>query len=80
MPDIQGVQSEGQVEGVVEEPTEVVLPSAAKFQGPRIFVHAPRYEWHLEGHVQGLDEEARQWIMAMQGFLHQFGVRTEAHE
>ena len=43
VPDIQGVQREGQVEGVVEEPTEVGAPSAAEFQGPRIFVHTPRY-------------------------------------
>ena len=31
VPDIKGVQSEGQVEGVVEEPTEVVAPGAAEF-------------------------------------------------
>ena len=43
----------------MEELAEVGAPSAADFQGPRIFVHAPRYEWHLEVHVQGLDEEAR---------------------
>ena len=59
VPGIQGVQSEGQVEGVVEEPTEVVAFGAAEFQGPRIFVHAPRYERHPKVHVQGLDEEAR---------------------
>ena len=78
--DIQGVQSEGQVEGVVEEPAEVVAPGAAEFQGPRIFVHKPRYDWHLEVHVQGLDEEVRQWVVAMEGLLHRFGVRTEARE
>ena len=31
VPDIQGVQREGQVEGVVEEPAEVGAPSAAEF-------------------------------------------------
>ena len=31
VPDIQGVQSKGQVEGVVEEPIDVVAPSVAKF-------------------------------------------------
>ena len=51
VPDIQGVQREGQVEGVVEEPAEVGAPSAAEFQGPRIFVHAPHYKWHPEVHV-----------------------------
>ena len=43
----------------MEETDEVGAPSAAEFQGPRIFVHAPHYEWHPEVHVQGLDEEAR---------------------
>ena len=57
--DIQGVQGEGQTGVVVEESTEAVAPSAAEFQGPRIFAHAPKYEWHPEVHVQGLDEEAR---------------------
>ena len=80
VPDIQGAQRDGQVEGVVEEPIEVGAPSAAEFQGPRIFVHAPRYEWHPEVHVQGLDEEARQKIMAMEELLHRFGVTTEARE
>ena len=31
VPDIQGVQSEVQVEGVVKELAEVVVPSAAEF-------------------------------------------------
>ena len=80
VPDIHGVQREGQVEGVVEELAEVGAPSTAEFQGPRIFVHAPRYEWHPEVYVQGLDEEARQRIMAIEGLLHRFGVRTKAQE
>ena len=50
-PNIQGVQREGQVEAVVEEVAEVGAPSAAEFQGPRIFVHARHYEWHPEVHV-----------------------------
>ena len=59
VPDIQGAQGEGQAGVVVEESTEAVAPSTAEFQGPRISVHAPKYEWYLEVHVQGLDEEAR---------------------
>ena len=43
-------------------------------------MHAPRYEWHLEVHIQDLDEEARQRIVVMEGLLHRFGVRTEARE
>ena len=31
---IQGVQDEGQVGVIVEKPSEVVIPSAAEFQGP----------------------------------------------
>ena len=49
VPDIQGVQSEGCVDGVMEEPVEIGAPGVAEFEGPRIFVHAPRYEWHPEG-------------------------------
>ena len=64
----------------MEELAEVGAPGAAEFQGPRIFVHAPRYEGHPEVHVQGLDEEARQRIVAMEELLHCFGVRTKAQE
>ena len=78
VPNIQGVQSEGHVGVVVEEPTEAVALSVAKFQGPQIFVHASQYEWHPTVHVQGLDEEECQWIVVMEGLLHRFGVKTEA--
>ena len=30
--------------------------------------------------MQGLDEEARQWIAVMEELLHRFGVRTEVRE
>ena len=56
------------------------MPSATEFQGHRIFVNAPQYEWRPEVHVQGLDEESRQWIVAIEGFLHLFGVRTKRQE
>ena len=45
------------------------MPGATEFQGPRIFVNTAQYEWHLEVHVQGLDEEARQWIVEIEGLL-----------
>ena len=64
----------------MEEQAEVVAPGAAEFQGPRIFAHAPRYEWHLEVHVHGLDEEARQQTVAMEALLHHFCVMTEVRE
>ena len=65
---------------MVEDPAKAVAPGAAEFQNPQIFVHAPRYEWHPEVHVQGLDEDARQKIMLMEELLHHFSVRTEAQE
>ena len=43
----------------IEELAKTMVPSATEFQGPRIFVHAPRCKWHSEVHVQSLDEEAR---------------------
>ena len=43
-------------------------------------MHASRYEWHPEVHVQGLDEEACQQIVVMEELLHRFGVRTKARE
>lgn len=47
---LEGVIGEGQV-GQVEEPMETVDVSNATFDGLRIFVHAPRYEWHSKVHV-----------------------------
>ena len=43
-------------------------------------MNVPQYEWRPEVHVQGLDEVARQWIVAMEELLHWFGVRTKARE
>ena len=48
---VQGVQEEGQVGVIVEEPAETMVPNAPEFQDPLIFVHVPRYEWRLEVHV-----------------------------
>ena len=80
MPDIHSAQSEGQVGVVVEELAEAVMPRATEFQGPQIFVNVPRYEWDMEVHVQGLNEEARQLIMAIEELLHHFSVSTKARE
>ena len=44
VPDIEGVQGEGQSRVMVEVPIESTAPGATEFQGPRIFVHALRYE------------------------------------
>ena len=44
---------------MVEEPIEAVMHIVEEFQGPRIFMNAPQYEWRLEVHVQGFEEEAR---------------------
>ena len=65
---------------VVQEPSEAVVMHEATFEGPRIFVQAPQYKWHLEVHVQGQDEEARWRIVLIEELLHHFGYRTEARE
>ena len=48
VPLLEGVLQGGQVVVVVEEPFESVAMDDATFEGPGTFVHAPRYEWHLE--------------------------------
>ena len=80
VPDLQGVQSEVQARIVVEKPSEAIMPSVIELQGPQIFVNTPWYEWHLEVHVQGLDEDSRKQTMAIEGLFHHFGVMTKAHE
>ena len=65
---------------VVEEPLEAVVMSEVAFEGLRIFVHAPQYEWHPEVHIQGQDEEARQRIVLIEELLHRFGCRAKVRE
>ena len=62
----------------VEEPeaslvpqTTLQRPSEELFGGQRIFVHAPQYHWHGQGAV-GVDEEARQQVVALAEQVHQF--------
>lgn len=50
MPLLEGVCGEGHV-GHVEEPSNAVVAIDATFNGPRIFVHAPWFEWRLEVYV-----------------------------
>ena len=42
-------------------------------------MNAAGYKWHPEVHVKGLDEKACQWIVAIEGLLDRFGVKTEAY-
>ena len=70
----------------VEEPeaslvpqTTLQRPSEELFDGQRIFVHAPQYHWHVQG-AAGVDEEARQQVVALAEQVYQFGHRTEARE
>ena len=65
---------------LVQEPSEAVVTREVAFEGPRVFVLAPRYEWHSEVRVQGQDEEARRRIVSIEELLHHFGCRTEARE
>ena len=80
IPLLEGVPQGDQAKVVVQEPSEAVVMREAAFEGPRIFVHAPRYEWRPEVRVQGQDEEARWRIVSMEELLHRFGCRTEARE
>ena len=70
----------------VEEPESGLVPqitlqrpSEDLFGGQRIFVHAPQYHWHVQG-AAGVDEEARQQVVALAEQLYRFGHRTEARE
>ena len=47
-------------------------PVALLFGDQRIFVSASQYHWHVQGAV-GIDEEARQHIVALAQRLHEFG-------
>ena len=70
----------------VEEPeaslvpqTMMQRPSEELFGGQRIFMHAPQYHWHVQG-AAGVDDEARQQVVALAEQLYHFGHRTEARE
>ena len=70
----------------VEEPeaslvpqTMMQRPSEELFGGQRIFLHAPQYHWHVQG-AAGVDDEARQQVVALAEQLYHFGHRTEARE
>ena len=80
IPLLEGLPQGDQAKVVVQEPSEVVVTREAAFEGPRIFVHVPQYEWHLEVRVQGQDEEARLRIVSIEELLHCFGRRTEVRE
>ena len=76
----------GVVPHLVEEPesslvpqTPLQRPSEELFGGQRIFLHAPQYHWHVQG-AAGVDEEARQQVVALAEQLYRFGHRTEARE
>ena len=63
----------------IEEPeaslvpqTTLQHPSEDLFGGPRIFLHAPQYHWHVQGAV-GVDEEARQQVVALAEQVYRFG-------
>ena len=47
--------------------------------GARIFVHAPQYHWHISG-TDGIDQEARECLVALKALVDRFGRQTEDHE
>ena len=64
----------------MQELSEAVVTREVAFEGPRIFVHAPRYKWRPEVRVHGQDEEAKRRIVSIEELLHCFGYRMEARE
>ena len=70
----------------IEEPESSLVPQTALqrpsedlFGGQRIFLHAPQYHWHVQG-AAGVDDEARQQVVALAEQMYRFGHRTEARE
>ena len=51
-------------------------PIASLFGDRRIFVNSLQYHWHVQGAV-GVDEEAKQHIVALAQRLYEFGHRTK---
>ena len=47
--------------------------------GARIFVHAPQYHWHTSG-TSGIDQEARERLVALEALVDRFGWQTEDRE
>ena len=71
---------------VVEEPGVGLMPQTALqrpnedlFSVQQIFLHAPQYHWHIQGAI-GVDEEAKQQVVALAEQLYRFSHRTEAKE
>ena len=47
--------------------------------GARIFIHAPQYHWHTSG-IDGIDQEARERLVALEALVDRFGRQTEQRE
>ena len=72
-----------------EEPEDqTVALQAAKLSFPedtvaqpsaRIFVHPPQYHWHTSG-TSGMDQEAREHLVALKALVDRFGWQTEDRE
>ena len=73
----------------IEEPEDPTLalqatdPSfpidTATHSGARIFIHAPQYHWHTSG-IDGIDQEARERLVALEALVNHFGRQTEQWE
>ena len=55
-------------------PEDVVAQSSA-----HNFVHAPQYHWHTSG-TGGIDQEARERLVALEALVDRFGRQIEDHE
>ena len=67
-------------QAVALQATDLSFPADAVAQsGARIFVHAPQYHWHTSG-TGGIDQEARERLVALEALVHRFGQQTEERE
>ena len=62
------------------QPTDPSFPiDTAAQSGARIFIHAPQYHWHTSG-TDGIDQEARERLVALEALVDRFGRQTEQRE
>ena len=62
---------------VALQAVDLSFPEDAVAQiGARIFVHAPQYHWNTSG-TGGIDQEARESLVALEALVDRFGWQTE---
>ena len=67
-------------QSVALQATELSFPEDTVAQsGACIFVHAPQYHWHTCS-TSGIDQEARECVVALEALVDCFGQQTEDRE